>query len=97
MMLLTQQNRKQLPKLYSQDGLGMEAIAHVKFFDPCGSWTWYAMEFDGQDTFYGLVDGNDKELGYFSLTELQGIRGRFGIGIERDMYWKPKKLSEIKN
>jgi len=95
MMLLTQENKKNLPALYSQDGKGTEAVAHVKFFDPCGSWTWYATEFDGQDLFFGLVDGHEKELGYFSLSELSSIRGRFGLGIERDRNWKPRKLSEI--
>ena len=95
MKLLTKQNLKQLPPLYANDGAGMNAIAQVKFFDPCGSWTWYATEFDGQDLFFGLVDGHDKELGYFSLQELSDYRGRFGLGIERDLHFKPKKLSDI--
>ena len=94
-MLLTQKNRKELPELYNQDGKGFEAVAYVKFFDPCGSWTWYVTEFDGKDTFFGLVDGNEKELGYFSLSELSSIRCRFGLGIERDLHFRPKKLSEI--
>ena len=95
MMLLTKANRKDLPALYSQDGKGGDAIAVVKFFDPTGSWTWYATEFDGEDTFFGLVDGHEKELGYFSLSELKSVRGRFGLGIERDRYFTPKPLKEI--
>lgn len=95
MMLLTQENKKTLPDLYAQDGKGGDAVAFVKFFDPCGSWTWYATEFDGEDRFFGLVDGNEKELGYFSLSELKTVKGRFGLGIERDMYWTPKTLRQI--
>lgn len=67
----------------------------AKFFDPCGSWTWYATEFDGKDTFFGLVDGFEKELGYFSLSELQSIKGPLGIGIERDRYYEGHFLSEV--
>lgn len=96
MLLLTKQNKKDLPKLYAQDGKGDQAIAHVKYFDPCGSWTWYATEFDGEDTFFGLVDGFEMELGYFSLSELKNYRGRLGLGIERDLHWTPQTLAEIK-
>jgi hypothetical protein len=36
MELLTPELREQLPKLYAQEKKP-DAIAHVKFFDPCGS------------------------------------------------------------
>ncbi|RLC38846.1 hypothetical protein DRH27_01300 [Candidatus Falkowbacteria bacterium] len=97
MKLLTQKNKKDLPALYSQDGKGYDAIAVVKFFAPWSSWTWYATEFDGEDTFFGLVDRHDRELGYFSLKELESVRGSFGLKIERDLYWTPKPLKEIKS
>ena len=87
MKLLTQEIRNRIPDLREQEMAGDMAKIHVKFFDPTGSWTWYATEFDGDDTFFGLVDGHEKELGYFSLSELQSIKGRFGLGIERDMHF----------
>jgi hypothetical protein len=87
MKLLTKEILKKMPKIGGQETLGHEAVIHAKFFDPTGSWSWYATEFDGDDTFFGLVDGFEKELGYFSLSELQSIKGRFGIGIERDMHF----------
>ena len=95
MKLLTKEVLRKLPKLYSQDGKGLEAIAVVKFFTPDGGWTWYATEFDGKDTFFGLVDGFEKELGYFSLSELQSVRGKLGLPIERDRYFQPTKLKEL--
>ena len=95
MKLLTQEIRRKLPPLGSQDSLGSKAVAHVKFFTPDSNWTWYATEFDGQDTFFGLVDGHEKELGYFSLSELQAVRGPMGLAVERDLYWQPKTLKEI--
>ena len=95
MRLLTQEIRKKLPKLYEQEAKGGDAVVYVKFFTPWSSWTWYATEFDGEDTFFGLVDGHEKELGYFSLSELKSLRGPLGLSIERDLYWQPKKLREI--
>jgi hypothetical protein len=71
MKLLNEKIRKQLPPLYSQDGKGGKAIAYAKFFSPSSNWTFYATEFDGEDTFFGLVEGFEKELGYFSLSELE--------------------------
>jgi hypothetical protein len=37
------------------------------------------------------VCGFEKEIGYFSLSELQGIKVH-GLGMERDMHFKPKKV-----
>lgn len=95
MKLLTKAVLKSLPPLYSQEKVE-DPIVRVKFFDPTGSWTWYATEFDGVDTFFGLVDGHEEELGYFSLAELQAVRGRFSLGIERDMHWAPRPLSQCR-
>ena len=94
MKLLTKALRKKLPPLYSNEKLGMEAIAQVKFFTPDSSWTWFGSEFDGEDIFFGLVDGLEKELGYFSLSELESVRGPMGLPIERDLYFDPKPLSQ---
>lgn len=96
MKLLTKAIRESLPALGGQEALGDDAIVRVKFFDPCGSWTWYVTEFDGEDTMFGLVDGFELELGYISLGELQSIKGPLGIGIERDMHWKPRTLREVR-
>ena len=95
MRLLTQADRKRLPPLYTTEN-DRDPIAQVKFFDPCGSWSWYATEFDGEDLFFGLVDGSDRELGYFRLSELAGVKGPFGIGIERDTSFDPTPLSKLK-
>jgi len=95
MKLLTVELRRKLPPLGSQDGKGGKAVAYAKFFTPDAQWTWLATEFDGQDTFFGLVEGVEKELGYFSLSELESVRGPLGLPIERDLYWGPKRLEEI--
>ena len=93
--LLPDEIREKLPKLYETEEIGLLAVAIVKYFSPDGGWTWYASEFDGEDIFFGLVDGYETELGYFSLSELQGLRGALGLPIERDLYYKPKTLKEL--
>jgi hypothetical protein len=96
MLLLTKENRLNLPALYSTDGQGDQAVAKVKFFTPDSNWTWYATEFDGDDTFFGLVVGLEIELGYFSLSELQAARGPLGLRIERDLHFQPTTIGEIR-
>ena len=95
MKLLTKEITKRLPPLYSQEDKGQKAIAYVKFFTPDSSWTWYATEFDGKDLFFGLVDGHEKEFGYFSLSELQTVRGPMGLAIERDLHFNPTPLENL--
>lgn len=95
MVLLTKEVLKKLPPLYSQEEKGLDAVAVVKFFTPDSNWTWYATEFDGEDLFFGLVEGFEKEIGYFRLSELKSVKGALGLPIERDMYYKPKSLKEL--
>lgn len=104
MKLLTNEIRKSLPGLYAQDGKGGEAVVHIKYFAPDFSWTWYVLEGspvldeEGCEVdfeFFGLVDGFEKELGYFRLNELMSFRGKLGLPIERDLYFSKKTLSEI--
>jgi hypothetical protein len=93
--LLDQASREKLPALYSNEEKGLEALAQVKFFTPDSDWTWYTSEFDGEDTFFGLVSGFELELGCFSLKELQEARGPLGLQIERDLDFEPKTLKEL--
>ena len=39
--------------------------------------------------------GVEPELGYFRLSELQSIRGRLGLPVERDRFFKPTPLREL--
>ena len=94
-MLLTKDILKQLPPLYSQEN-EKDPMIICKFFYPDFSWTWYAIEFDGKDLFYGLVDGFEEELGYFSLSELLSNRDKLGLPVERDRFFTPRRLSEVR-
>ena len=65
----------------------------VKLFDPTGASTWLFTELDENgDTLFGLADlgFGFPELGYCSLDEISAHRGRFGLGIERDLHFEAK-------
>ena len=96
-LLLTQEIRDTLPPLYnSEKHPEKESVAMVKFFSPYSQWTWYAVEFDGVDTFWGLVDGFEMEYGYFSYSELEAVTVFGGVpAVERDCGWSPRPVKEI--
>ena len=78
-------------------GSSMEQKIVAKFFDPCGSWSWYLMNQDPEDSDYlwGIVKGFEVEIGSFSLSELKSFKGPLGIGIERDLHFKPITAKEL--
>jgi hypothetical protein len=98
MKLLTDELRASLPALYAQEN-EKDQMVYAKFFTPWTGWTWYATEGqqEGEDfIFFGYVIGFEKEWGYFSLNELESVRGPGGLTIERDLHFTPKRRSEIK-
>lgn len=98
MKLITKAIEKKAQKQFPM-GSDMNQMVIAKFFDPCGGWTWYLMNQDPNDTNYlwGIVKGIYIEMGSFSLNELQAYRGRLGIGIERDKFFKPMKAKDVYN
>lgn len=97
MKLLTKEIIRKLPKLYANEEKEPADIkVIVKFFCPWSNWTWFATEYDPEEgMFYGLVTGHEKELGYFTLAQLESIRGPAGIRIERDLYFGDHTLKEV--
>ena len=98
MKLLTKEILSRFEKIGSQES-SKDPIVVAKFFNPCGSGTWYATEYNPENkTFFGYVslfgDYND-EWGYFMLSELESVKGPFGLGIERDRHCGEKPISEF--
>lgn len=100
MKLLTQELVDRFQQVGRQEDKS-DPVIIAKFFNPIGAGTWYATEYNPSDkTFYGYVsifgDWND-EWGYFSLTELESLKGPFGLGIERDIYFQETPSSKVIN
>ncbi len=85
MKLLTDELRQQL--IANGRERERDHVPVVKFFDPCGAATWLITDMDHRDpdALFGLCDlgMGCPELGYVSARELESIRNRFGLGIER--------------
>ena len=94
--LIPEEIRKQVPPLYVTEDQ-KDPVAYIKLF--LDGWIWHITELsiDGDIAFgYVLSPYCSGELGYFSLNEIQSIKGSLGIGVERDLSFKPTKLSQIK-
>ena len=95
---MTKELEQKFAKVGSQENI-KDPVIIAKFFNPTGSGTWYATEYDPETrTFFGYVsifgDWND-EWGTFSLDELGSFRGNLGLGIERDLYFEEKPSSQV--
>jgi hypothetical protein len=89
MELLPDALRVQIPALYAQDE-SPDPIAHLKYISLTTGWIWYVTEFDGNDVFFGLVQGSEEELGYFSLTEL------IANDVQRVSHFQPTPISQLR-
>lgn len=86
---------RKIPKLYSQDDVD-DPMVYVKLFSPYSNAVWYITEYDGKDRAFGYADLGYGELGYISIQELEGANKNGLPLVERDLYFKPKPLSEAK-
>ena len=89
-----------IPALYANKNVEDydSVLAAAKLFSPYNGWTWYITEWQAETGLcFGLVEGFETELGYFDLTELADVTVFGGVpAVERDLYWKPQTLGEIK-
>jgi len=100
MKLLTREQREQLLKNGRAQAKVKGTKAEkdfwpvVKLFYPAGAATWLLTEIDpeDEDIAVGLCDlgVGFPEFGTVRLSELEGFRGRCGLGIERDHYFEAK-------
>ena len=102
MKLLTEEIKKTLPPLYSQEN-ETDPLAHIKYFTPDSGWSWYVLEGqkqeDGDWLFFAKVVSPivpEGEIGYVCLSQLKEIRGSLGLPVERDLWFKATPISQCK-
>ena len=95
MELIPQEIKELIPKLYETEKQN-DPVAYIKLF--LDGWTWYITELsiDNNICFGYVISPFESELGYFSLNEIKSIKGSLGLDVERDLSFKPTKLSTIK-
>ena len=85
-----------IPALYSTEEI-KDPLCRIKLFTPDSNWTWYLIEMDdANELCFGYVVGHEKELGYFTMSELKKLRGTLNLSVERDLGFTPMLLSEVK-
>ena len=98
MKLLTKELLKKLPNIGDNEKNNKEHIAHVKLFG--GScFSWFISEYNPDTKMcFGLVEGLETELGFFSLTELESIKfPPLNLPIERDICFDSTPIKELIN
>ena len=95
MELIPQEIKNKIPKLYETEKQN-DPIVYVKLF--LDGWTWYITELsiDNNICFGYVISPFESELGYFSLNEIKSIKGSLGLGVERDLSFKPTALAIIR-
>lgn len=90
---------RKLPPIYSQENVG-DPLVQVKLFSPYTGAVWYLTEYDpSSNEAFGWADlgYGMGELGYISVSELEGLnRGGLPL-VERDTSWRPVPLSRAKS
>lgn len=93
--LITDEQRAQLLAngRMSQATEGFDPPPVVKLFTPHAGATWLLTELDSEEIAFGICDLGQgfPELGYVSLAELEGLRGKWGLPIERDLHFMADK------
>ena len=90
MKLFTKALLKKLPRIGDTGEKDSSNIkVPVKFFNPCGSQTWYITEYNEEEKLaFGYVTGMQvDELGYISIKELEALQLPYGLKIEREYCW----------
>lgn len=97
MELMSNSLIEKIPGLYKTEVCRLEdKVVHAKFFTPWTNWTWFVIEYDPCERIaWGLVIGHEAEFGYFSLKEIEEIKGPAGLRIERDLHFKPIVLRDL--
>ena len=96
MKLLTKELLKKLPPIGHSIETKEEPQAIVKWFTPDSNWTWYVAEYNPENGLcWGLVDGFAKEFGYFSIREIENLRGPFKLPVERDWSFDPVNINSL--
>lgn len=90
-----------MPRLYETEKMDLkDKNVHLHFF--VGGCDWYAVEFDGEDLFFGYTILNNDfqcaEWGYFSLCELSDVtvQGWCEIDCEKEVSFSVQKAVNIK-
>ena len=90
---------KELKNRFAEIGVqsqNSDPIIVAKFFDKTRKLEWYAIEYNPKNlTCSRYLKGFTDEWGVFYIPNLESAERPLGLTIERDIYFKEIKLSEL--
>ena len=92
---MTKEIQKKAEKQFAKES-DMNQMVVAKYFG--GSWTWYLMNLDPEDSDYawGIVNGHAVEMGSWQMSELQKVKFKpFNLPVERDLYFEPMRAKDV--
>jgi hypothetical protein len=97
MPLLTDDLRKRIPPIYSQEA-DEEPMFYACFVLPGTDRKWYVAEGGPQGDdymFFGFVYELKDKFGYFLLSELEAVRSPLGLPVELDTTFIEGRLTDV--
>lgn len=94
--------RLEIPALYELEAKDpSEVIIPLRFEDLFSNWEWYVWEAEIQEEeqdilFFGYVNGFEKEMGYFTLSQFSEVNSSDVPRILPDFDFEPITLKELK-
>ena len=100
MKLVTKELLRKTPRLGATSEVS-DPACQFKLFTPTAGWSWFLIEIDEEARrafgfAYRVETPECAELGYIDIDELRKLRGPFGLGVERDLYWSARPLSAVR-
>ena len=97
MKLFTKEIEKKLQEQYQSGSDLAKQVVVAKIFDPMSQWTWYLLNQDPEDPDYlwAIVRGFEVEIGSVGKKELETYKGKFGLPLERDLYFRQRPAIEV--
>lgn len=97
MKLFTKEIEEKAQEQYPKGSDLESQVIVAKFFNPTGAGSWFLMNQDPNDPDYlwGICHIFEWEIGSFLKSDLENFRGKFGLGIERDLNFEVVNAKEL--
>lgn len=96
MELLTREEKKRIPPFeMTQDTT--DPLVSVLLHMPTLDWTWYVIEYGGKNEVFALEERERAKWGFYSLEQLEDLRGPFGLRVQQVQRYRPMPLSAARH
>jgi Protein of unknown function (DUF2958) len=86
-----------LPTIAEIAGRNLDTVAcPIKLFNPTARGSWFIAAYDADTrTAWGVAEIVSREAGPIDMAEIVDFRGRFGLPIERELYYSAQTVAAL--